>query len=778
MREHLNRAQGFKHHSVFAIFATILLLCLFLSASGVLAQGRTANAGSALHESERAAQVRSLNNSVLEMHGQAQENASAAASLRGQVAVVLAQRSAAMQALIEEDPHAALTFAFSPELLLDLASKFPESVALLEAHGTWQGTAEVSVSDDLAHKTSKTMVNLQSGNRKFGIHFDGREPAALQSGDQLTVSGVLAGTTLAAENGTSQVTSVPGAACSTTGDQKTAVVLANLPGSPLPATVTPQAVQSLFFGTSAQSVDGYLRESSYGLTSASGDVFGPFTLTGSYASCSTSQLETDAIALATAAGANFQNYSRVVVVFADTIGCGWSGLATVGCSTLSLPTGSVAASSAFLSANYANVQVATHELGHNLGLRHAQSRDFGSEALGSLGAAGTLYEYGNEFSTMGNWTPGQYAAPHKAEVLGWLAAGSDYQMVQNSGSFTLAPLESGAGSLKALKVQRGTGNAGYYLWIEYRQPIGNYDTTYYTSQPYSGATVNYEDPTTGAYSQLLDFTPESDISNGEGSDFGDPALLPGKTWQDPYSDLSLSVTGSTPTGLSVAVSYGGAAACTHVNPTVTLTPLDPSIYAGQSAGYSVSLTNNDSPACPLSTFSLGSTEPSGWSTSFQQSTVTLAPGETSSFSMSKGSPSSALPGTYGVNMSATDSTLGQSATANATVVAAATLSATISVAGSSFTRPGAVPITAMVTSGGAPLSGATVTFTLTAPNGSSSTQNATTSSTGTASWNYKLSSRSASGSYTVVAKAKLTSGGKKSAATQTVASNTITFTVQ
>jgi hypothetical protein len=276
----------------------------------------------------------------------------------------------------------------------------------------------------------------------------------------------------------------------------------------------------------------------------------------------------------------------------------------------------------------------------------------------------------------------------------------------------------------------------------------------------------------------LDFTPESDISNGEGSDFGDPALLPGKTWQDPYSDLSLSVTGSTPTGLSVAVSYGGAAACTHVNPTVTLTPLDPSIYAGQSAGYSVSLTNNDSPACPLSTFSLGSTEPSGWSTSFQQSTVTLAPGETSSFSMSKGSPSSALPGTYGVNMSATDSTLGQSATANATVVAAATLSATISVAGSSFTRPGAVPITAMVTSGGAPLSGATVTFTLTAPNGSSSTQNATTSSTGTASWNYKLSSRSASGSYTVVAKAKLTSGGKKSAATQTVASNTITFTVQ
>jgi len=775
MSNRKTRAQGVKELLRFPFLVLTAILISSLLLSSVSAQG---NSSASAREGLRAAQVRALNNSALQLHGQAQENQSSIGAIQSQAATVLAQRAAALQALIQENPHAALSFAFSPELLADLAAKFPESAYLLEQHGTWHGTAEVSVIDDLARKASKTNVMLQVGGRSLGVHFDGAEPAALKSGDTLTVSGVLAGTTMAAENGTAQSTTLPAASCSTTGDQKTVVLLVNLPGSPLPATVTPQAVQSVFFGISGPSVDGYLRETSYGLTSASGDVFGPFTLTGDYASCSTSQMETDAIAAATGAGVNLQNYSRIVLVFADTLGCGWSGMATVGCSTMSLPSGSLTASSSFLEANSANVQVATHEIGHNLGLRHAQSRDFGVEPLGPLDAAGTLYEYGNEFSTMGNWTPGEYAAPHKAEVLNWLAQGNDYQVVQSSGSYTLAPLESGAGSLKALKVQRGTGNAGYYLWIEYRQPLGNYDTTYYTSQPYSGATVNYEDPATGAYTQLLDFTPESDLSNSEGSDFGDPALLAGKTWKDPYSDLSLSVTSATSSGLSVSVSYGGGASCTHANPTLVLTPSDPSIYPGQSAAYSASLTNNDATACPSSTFGLSSTEPSGWSTSFPQSAVTIAPGQSTTFTMSKGAPSGAAPGTYGVNLSAANNFLGQSATANATVMAAPTLAATLSVPGTSFTRPGTVAIAASITNGGAPAPGASVTFTLTLPNGNTTKLSATTNASGVATWNYKLNQRSQVGAYSVTAQAGLSSGSKKSASTQTVSSNTGTFTVQ
>src|SRR5260370_23328313 len=133
MRMYLTGAQGFKNLLVFASSAIIATICLFLSVIGASAKGRAATSGSS-HESDRAAQVRTLNNSVLQLHGQMQENASGAAGIHSQAAIVLAQRAAALQTLIQEDPHTALTFAFSPELLADLAAKFPSSAAELESH--------------------------------------------------------------------------------------------------------------------------------------------------------------------------------------------------------------------------------------------------------------------------------------------------------------------------------------------------------------------------------------------------------------------------------------------------------------------------------------------------------------------------------------------------------------------------------------------------------------------------------------------------------------------
>src|SRR5262245_59325849 len=87
-------------------FSFRLLAAIFISSvplSGLLAQVNPAN--SHRKDSERAAQVRALNNSVLQLHGHIQENASGAAGIRGQAATVLAQRAASLQALIQEDAH-------------------------------------------------------------------------------------------------------------------------------------------------------------------------------------------------------------------------------------------------------------------------------------------------------------------------------------------------------------------------------------------------------------------------------------------------------------------------------------------------------------------------------------------------------------------------------------------------------------------------------------------------------------------------------------------------
>jgi len=362
---------------------------------------------------------------------------------------------------------------------------------------------------------------------------------------------------------------------------------------------------------------------------------------------------------------------------------------------------------------------------------------------------------------------GLYPASHKAEVLNWMTAGSNYQVVQSGGTYTLQPLELSTPGLQALKVQRGTGNPGYYLWVEYRQPIGAYDSTL-PSQPFSGALIHYEDPTTGAYTNLLDFTPGDTLKTS-------PALLAGQTWTDPYSNLSISALSATASGLTVSVNYG-AASCTQANPTVTLTPPDPSIYPGGSATYTVSVLDNDSAACSASTFNMGSAQPSGWPTSFSSTSVTLTPGQSAPVTMVKSGSSSTLPGTYAVDANASNNIYVGSAQANVTVASAPTTTATVSVPSSTYTRRSTVPITGTVLNGGTPTSGASVVFTLTRADGSTVTQSATTSTKGIATWSYKLNPKSPTGTYSVNAQATLSSVG--GAGTQPVISNTATFSVQ
>lgn len=856
MRRFSTRAQGKKNLSVPSISTIIAAICSLLISTSAFAQGHGANSGSS-HESERAAQVRALNNSVLQLHGQMQENASGAVSIRGQAATALAQRAAALEGLIQEDPRAALSFAFSPELLADLAAKFPESARQLESHATLSGPVEHWVFDNADLKSSRSVYQMKVGSDTFSLYFAGAEPPVVKGAYTVRATGVLAGHAMAVSasdavpaaaasalastlNGKSvfgglrflggrsepsfvvlaalvmvllggavrtlrarvtlrqiaactaalamfafnpSVVSAQSSACSTTGAQNMAVLLVNFQDSA--NAVTPQQVSDIFFDTSTgHSLNGYWQEASYGQTSATGNVFGPFTVgpTSSYTCLTMSQLFNDAVVAATASGVSLQNYTRITIVFPG-LSCGWAGVTSTGsagsgCSTWNTPVGTLTASVSYLISSYLTTRdkgviLAAHESGHQLGLDHAGTvTDQPTAVLGPASNPGTVGEFNDFFSVMGAWTLATYSAQHKSEILNWMASGANYQLVQSSGTYTLQPIEVNPPALQGLKVQRGTSNPGDYLWIEYRQPIGNYDSTI-GFMNFAGALVHYQDATTGKHTHVLDFN-ASDVGS-----WYNTVLGAGQAWTDPYSNVSISVQSATASGLTVNVSYGGTS-CTASAPSLNLSPLDPSIYPGQSANYMVAVTNNDSSACGSSTISLASTEPAGWSTSLSASSITLSPGQSTSVTMGKGAPSGTPAGTYAVSLNASNNSTNAVGNANATVITPPSLAVSLSVAGASFSRPSTVPVTASVTSGEVPVSGASVTFTIRAPNGNTATQTASTGSSGTATWNYKLNQRSAVGTYVVTAQGGLGSstGSKKSLGTQPVNSNSATFIVQ
>src|SRR5881296_89858 len=476
--------RGCKHSLRISVRILSTILILMLAAPILFAQNNPP-----------AARLRSLNNHLLGIYGLLLSSpAGEAIALRSQAAQVIQERAALLGDMIETDPAQALGLAFSQDLLANLAAAFPDSASRLESTGTWEGQLEwvVAMKPDLINY--RDIRRLTVGSERYDIYFAQREPGGMKCRDILRVSGIRVDTHIAAADANIQSVAAAGS-CNTIGDQKTVVLLVTFPGTPAP-TIDPASVYNIFFGSAGRSVSEYWREASYGVTSASGAVFGWYTLDAVYTCDQHSSIKTAAIKAADA-DVNFTQYSRLAIIFPSS-SCSWAGLAEVGCGTISSADGSVTGSTAWMLATYFTstdngVKLANHELGHNLGLHHSSSRDFGAEALGAPGTAGTLSEYGDVFSAMGSWNLGHYPAPHK-QMLGWMSDGGTIRTVQSNGSFSVQPFELGAGTVQALKIQRGTGSTDW-VWLEFRQPVGNYDNTLGSlgSQIFSGATLHYQD---------------------------------------------------------------------------------------------------------------------------------------------------------------------------------------------------------------------------------------------------------------------------------------------
>ncbi|MBI4509342.1 MAG: hypothetical protein HY698_06875, partial [Deltaproteobacteria bacterium] len=289
---------------------------------------------------------------------------------------------------------------------------------------------------------------------------------------------------------------------------------------------TPAAARGALY-TDATSVTALFREQSFdqmgfiGKVNQGGDVYGWFTIDADNTGCDQGRWSDMARDKATAAGFQATGYDHIMYVFPQATGCRWAGL------------GHINGPITWIHATYGIdlfLNVAAHELGHNVGWHHASTY----RCTGASGAAVSISdtcsatEYGDPFDIMGYASRSRYRHTNifNKGRRGWLSA-SNMLTVTSSGDYTIAPMESASGQVQLLRIaggRDGNGNQLYY-YVEFRQPVGM-DTFAPTSPVVNGVSIRLA-PELNQVSQtkLIDATPET-------GSFDDAPLLSGRTVTD------------------------------------------------------------------------------------------------------------------------------------------------------------------------------------------------------------------------------------------------------
>ena len=279
----------------------------------------------------------------------------------------------------------------------------------------------------------------------------------------------------------------------------------------------------------------YFSETSQGAMSVTGDVFGWYTLNVSdLATCAYSSWGTAARSAASAAGVNLGAYTNIQYVFPRQNPCGWSGLATLG------------GSNSWLNGTI-SVGTSAHELGHNFRLHHASSYRCTSAGVAvPLSSTCTSSDYGDPFDNMGNgdnlahaWHRRQLNAMDLSQV----------QTITVSGTYSVSPLYGTSGP-RLLRIARQADTVNPYLYVDFRQVTGLFDTWTSTASVTNGVALRLGPDTALRQSQLIDSVPST-------STFTDAPLTVGRSLTDPVSGVTVSVISVASIGVTVQIAFPG-----------------------------------------------------------------------------------------------------------------------------------------------------------------------------------------------------------------------------
>ncbi|VAX38188.1 RTX toxins and related Ca2+-binding proteins, partial [hydrothermal vent metagenome] len=408
-----------------------------------------------------------------------------------------------------------------------------------------------------------------------------------------------------------QITVLEEARYNTTGVHRTLIILANFQDDPSEVLTIPEA-EDIVLNT----VNAYYQENSYGKMSLIGQAIGWYTLpiSKSEVSCTEiNQLFTEPLK-AVDPDVYFPDYDSIIIFMDLPSGC-FGGAAGFGSSGYSSDDGPITATTAIVNINRSDRRIAgttAHEIGHTLGLNHANFLECGNKSIKSSGCVEGVYQ--DEFDVMGRSKNMQhFNAAHKYQV-GWFEPENIVVINSSaqSGRYTIDPIEMPSTGVQALKIFQSADVDGFNSWyyVEYRQPIG-FDEYLFSTYPtafvdvINGALVHIgshksinnvivQTQTT----KLLDMSPHDNTGETQSEyylDLYSPTLLAGQTFDDGFNRVTLVSNDVAYLTVDVAVASCGDNIC-QANEGYSLCEMDcPSPTCGD--GFCSAMYGEDGVTC-------------------------------------------------------------------------------------------------------------------------------------------------------------------------------------
>ena len=411
---------------------------------------------------------------------------------------ILAERKKVILAMAKDHPNLVGAYAL-PLLTRKLLPK--DAAGLFEEPKTLTGDLLVFHGDDFTRTDGDFFeYQLVVSGKKFSfypVHPVNFVPGSRVSINGLVLDNIIVGDLSTAVASQTYQDTTRGTALSrvTAVEHKVAVIMVNYTDAPA-APFTATTASNLIFNGAFQSL---YTEQSYSKIHFSGDVFGWYTIPRETAGCNNPSIgwggDLDSIIAANAI--NLSNYQHVLVV----TNCNQNydkGFAYIGVSPLYINGQTYNLSVSWVNGSGANFlsnsiwsqslpptfpwtnldSMVSHEMGHALGLFHANAYDCGgtTSTNKSFGKDPNCQkiEYGNAFDVMGDDRAfGLHLNAFYKDLVGWLD-GANSKTVNATGSYTLSKYENGTGT-KAMRIQRpGTveGMTVFPYYIEYRRGLG------------------------------------------------------------------------------------------------------------------------------------------------------------------------------------------------------------------------------------------------------------------------------------------------------------------